>query len=903
MASPHIDIVSYNLHGLNQGRPFLLDLFTAHNIICVQEHWLCSKDFDLLSNLNSNFLVFGSFAVDSVLRNGILKGRPFGGLAIFINRLLAASCKLVHSDDRFICVSCGDVLIFNVYFPCFASSGNDLVLDDLLARIADVVGNSSCKFTVIGGDFNFEFTPSHSRWKEFSSFLTACNLVTTDSLVCDPKYTFCCSNGPAQSFIDHFVVSSNFFPSISSVKILDSGANLSDHLPIVLSVSGSGESLFAVGGASATALPIADVQALNWQGGNLSDYYNNTFVLLSQVVASCGDTDRVASQSACGVIEGLLDDIVNALKAADACIPRKRGGIAKFWWNDHLTDLKLEACRAFNLWRDSGRPPGGPLTLCMRKAKLAYKRAVRCRQAEVEGRISDRLSSALLSCRTNEFWKVWSARFRSVASPQVVGGCTSASSIADVFASHFAEVGIPNDRGVQAGHMAEFYGKLKLHAGPAMSQPLTVELVDSCVRSLKRGKASGLDGLSAEHILFAHPICTLLLTRLFNLMLRFSYVPGCFGLGVLIPLLKSRELDCSSCDNYRGITISSILSKLFESCILASLSGVLRSDELQFGFKTGYGCSDALGVLKSVVDFYAARGSTVTLCSLDISKAFDKVSHFKLFSKLLDRNVPSNIVLLLLCWYTKCFVAVRWGGSLSAPFRVMSGVRQGGVLSPTLFAIYIDELIGLLRTSRLGCCLNGRFVGCLMYADDIMLLSLSVSAMQCMLDICSVFVSSLDLRFNVRKSVALRIGCRFRRQCEPLLLSSAPLSWVDEVKYLGVYFKSGVKFMRSFEFVRRRFFTCFNWIYSKSYRSELVCVNLLKSMCIPILTYALEATCGSVSSLKALDRVIDMAVAKIFCVFDADSILCIRNIFGLRSLIDFCGSGRCNVRVALFLSH
>ena len=69
-------------------------------------------------------------------------------------------------------------------------------------------------------------------------------------------------------------------------------------------------------------------------------------------------------------------------------------------------------------------------------------------------------------------------------------------------------------------------------------------------------------------------------------------------------------------------------------------------------------------------------------------------------------------------------------------FAVLAGVRQGGVLSPTLFALYMDDLINRLELSELGCNINGIYLGCLLYADDIILLSQSVTAMQFMLDIC-----------------------------------------------------------------------------------------------------------------------------------------------------------------------
>ena len=89
---------------------------------------------------------------------------------------------------------------------------------------------------------------------------------------------------------------------------------------------------------------------------------------------------------------------------------------------------------------------------------------------------------------------------------------------------------------------------------------------------------------------------------------------------------------------------------------------------------------------------YVVNGSKVYDCLLDASKAFDRVDHSVLFKKLLDKHLPPLVVRLLLMWYSEQRVKVRWKSSLSSSFGVSNGVRQGGVSSPILFTVYIDEL-------------------------------------------------------------------------------------------------------------------------------------------------------------------------------------------------------------------
>ena len=89
---------------------------------------------------------------------------------------------------------------------------------------------------------------------------------------------------------------------------------------------------------------------------------------------------------------------------------------------------------------------------------------------------------------------------------------------------------------------------------------------------------------------------------------------------------------------------------------------------------------------------------------------------------------------------------------------VKSGVRQGGTLSPLLFNIYVNSLLDSLRSSDLGCHLRGKFIGCIMYADDLLLLSASLNDLQSMLNICTDVAVQLSITFNASKSKCIIIG-------------------------------------------------------------------------------------------------------------------------------------------------
>ena len=108
------------------------------------------------------------------------------------------------------------------------------------------------------------------------------------------------------------------------------------------------------------------------------------------------------------------------------------------------------------------------------------------------------------------------------------------------------------------------------------------------------------------------------------------------------------------------------------------------------------------------------------------------MDHTILFRKLLDRG----LVCFLLSWYSSQKCHVQWGSCLSASFGVSNGVRQGSVLSPLLFAVYLDGLLSELVECGVGCYWRNVFAGCLCYADDIVLLAPCPSALRIMLKIC-----------------------------------------------------------------------------------------------------------------------------------------------------------------------
>ena len=156
--------------------------------------------------------------------------------------------------------------------------------------------------------------------------------------------------------------------------------------------------------------------------------------------------------------------------------------------------------------------------------------------------------------------------------------------------------------------------------------------------------------------------------------------------------------------------------------MISKCTGRLDTSYMQFAFKQGHSTALCTTVLKEVLGHYTSNGSPVYSCFVNASWAFDKINIFKLFKMLIQRNIPSSILRTLLYCYRHPIIQVKWSKENSREFGALNGVRQGGVLSPLLFIIYMDELLLRLKQKGIRCYIGDYFVGALSYADDLALL-------------------------------------------------------------------------------------------------------------------------------------------------------------------------------------
>ena len=283
--------------------------------------------------------------------------------------------------------------------------------------------------------------------------------------------------------------------------------------------------------------------------------------------------------------------------------------------------------------------------------------------------------------------------------------------------------------------------------------PVTHEEVREAIQHLKKNKAPDAYGITAEHVQMAKESLVPIITAMINSTIQQGALPQHLKEGVLTPVLKKGK-DQKVPSNYRGITVTTIFSKILEHTLQTRLNTILddTQSKLQRGFTAKTSPLNAAFLVSEAIAENADLKNPMALVTLDAEKAFDRVWHERLFQKLYSDGINGKLWLLLRDLQGHGTTKVKWECNLSSPFNTLQGIRQGAKLSTTLYKRYNNPLLKQIEEHNLGTSIGTTNVGAPTVADDISMLPATPIDTQVMLNTVVNNANQDKVNFNANKS-------------------------------------------------------------------------------------------------------------------------------------------------------
>jgi hypothetical protein len=383
--------------------------------------------------------------------------------------------------------------------------------------------------------------------------------------------------------------------------------------------------------------------------------------------------------------------------------------------------------------------------------------------------------------------------------------------------------------------------------------------VKGSISRAKNNKAPGLDSITNELLKNGGDSLVKCLTDLFNRFLYIEKTPNEWNKGIIIPIYKKGNKN--DLDNYRGITLTSCVSKIFNRLVCNQITNFLENNnvltEVQGGFRKDHRCDDHIFNLKSIIATRSAENKSTYLAFLDFRKAFDTVWREGLLSVAWNIGIRGKVWNVLDELYKNVECNVKFGDVVTDFFSIDEGLKQGCVLSPILFCMYINELTKMFRDNNVGSCIFDVRISCLFWADDVVLIADNENDLQNMLNIASDFSRKWKLDFNYNKSNVVIIGKR-KNENKVWSLGNRHIKEADSYKYLGFNisrnFSDHVHVKELIQKGNRLIGYIKSIINSQDDFNRVYYGNILwKSLALPSINYACAISTYSTSDYKKLE--------------------------------------------------
>ena len=807
--SHNVAIMSYNSTGWTDMKVnFVNILLQAHGIlICgLQEHFILENNLYRI-NCFQNYEVF---SIPAVKNNDVLhRGRPSGGLSIIYHQML---CKVatplrVPNSSRVqglkVNLSNSPLLIINSYFPNDPRTVDfdDSVLLQTLEDIKYLVNQVDENFTIIMmGDLNADMRRDTTFVNIVKQFFLEIGVESVwSSHPCD--FTFYHERVQAnrtivsQSIIDHFCVSSHNMNMVMEATPLHIPDNRSYHDPIYLKLNTS--LLFN----PSLDTNKCDASKIHWNRATreqLAQYKSELSHLLNcvNIDAPALECTNVHCDSAehKSAIDEMCENVFDSISTAVSNnIPRSNNKVFTGnpipGWTDSVQEWKELSVFWKSVWISANRPLDNDLHRTMKYHRNQYHYAIRRAKKREDLLRKNKFILACLNHNVNDIFKdIRSLRKKNSEFSKVVDGRNKAEEIAEHFKDMYHQIYNTHGDHEELNRFVT-YNCEKIHQSDVLIlNKISPIAIKKTIMNFHNGKNDSYyewrsNALKHAVDLLAEPLCDLLKSMIIH-----NHIPHVFLLCSLIPILKDNRGSRMSSSNYRLIAISSLLLKIFDHVILTLCGDNLVPSEHQFGFQKGKSTTLCTWTVNETINYFTNRGSSVFVCYMDLTKAFDCVKLSILFDKL-SNKIPAILIRFLIASYVQQRCVVQWDSHMSSHFGISNGVRQGAVLSPVLFNWYINDIYEALQKTGFGCKIGRVYFGCFAYADDLALLAPSREALQGMINKCYEFFLNHGIKIStnqdVKKTKTKILTFGLKVNPSPLTLNGKELPFVDSWEHLG----------------------------------------------------------------------------------------------------------------------
>lgn len=377
-----------------------------------------------------------------------------------------------------------------------------------------------------------------------------------------------------------------------------------------------------------------------------------------------------------------------------------------------------------------------------------------------------------------------------------------------------------------------------------------IELTEvmEAVKMLKKGKAAGHDHITGEMLKNMGRRGLELLTEICNKAWEEGKVPQEWRIGIIVPIFKKG--DKRECSNYRGITLLSAASKVYERILERRLTIEIEEhlEKSQSGFRKGHSIHDHIFTIKQITERARARNIEIFQAFIDLEKAFDRVPRKVVEESLQGRKIQERLRKAIMSLYKDNRNYVRTDNMQSQEFMVNEGLRQGGVLSPVLFNLVMDDVMKETRDKTSKIYVGHRnmepiWLNECAFADDLVVFGKSERELSKNLEAWNLTLASKNLKINEEKTKVMVVGKGSTRT--NIELNGKGIDQVDTFKYLGVHINDkgyhDTEINTRIENAARMYHSLKNSFIGKKEVSIKAKMSVYRTVFVPILTFGCES--------------------------------------------------------------